>query len=82
MLNGLKHVRWEEFSQPSWNDAEAVPSALRALADTTEIDDFTSYNRLLYAMGNNHAGTYFPVALPTIPFLAQVLKRARLAALT
>ena len=66
MLSELKQVRWDEFPQPSWNGPEEVPCALRALADTTQNDDYTSYHRLLYAIGNNHAGTYFPVALAVI----------------
>ena len=79
MLSELKQVRWDSFAQPSENAPDAVPSALRALADTAEPNDFTSYNRLLFAMGNNHAGTYFPVVLPTIPFLVEILSQGRLA---
>ena len=80
VLNELEQVRWDEFAQPSWNAPDEVPSALRALADTTKSDSSTAYHRLLYAVGNNHSGTYFPVALPTIPFIGQILERAQLAA--
>ena len=80
VLNELEQVRWDEFAQPHWNARDEVPSALRALADTTKSDDSTAYHRLLYAVGNNHSGTYFPVVLPTIPFIGQILEQAQLAA--
>jgi hypothetical protein len=80
VLNELERVRWDEFVQPAWNTRDEVPSALRALADTTNSDGSTAYHRLLYAVGNNHSGTYFPVVIPTIPFIGQILERAQLAA--
>jgi hypothetical protein len=32
-----------------------------------------AYNKLLYAVGNNHAGTYYPVALVLVCDLARLL---------
>ncbi len=29
---------------------------------------------MLYAVGNNHAGTYFPVVLAVVPFLGEILR--------
>jgi hypothetical protein len=29
---------------------------------------------MLYALGNNHAGTYYPVALAAVPFLGAILR--------
>jgi hypothetical protein len=51
-----------------------VPQALRALAacDSEETAN-AAYQRVLYAFGNNHAGTYYPVVLPALPFLGQIL---------
>lgn len=79
MLSDLEQIRWDDFAQPSGNEADALPSALRALAATTERGDFSAYHRLLCAIGNNHAGTYFPVALPAIPVLIDILGCAPLA---
>jgi len=28
---------------------------------------------MLYALGNNHAGTYYPIVVPTLAFLAQIV---------
>ena len=33
-----------------------------------------AYHKVLYALGNNHAGTYYPVALAALPFLAEILQ--------
>src|SRR5262245_44878520 len=32
----------------------------------------TAYHQVLYAFGNNHAGTYYPVALVAVPFLLEI----------
>ena len=31
----------------------------------------SAYNALMYSVGNNHAGTYYPVLLAAMPFLEQ-----------
>ena len=32
-----------------------------------------AYDRMLYALGNNHAGTYYPIALAVLPQLESIL---------
>lgn len=80
MTNELERVPWDAFPQPSWNEPGAIPAALRALESCERYDDYTAYNRVLYALGNNHAGTYFPVVLPAISFIAQILMSRSVAA--
>lgn len=62
------------FSEPEWNRpdsiSEAFDSTLRA-SDATSSS--AAYNRLLYALGNNHAGTYYSVALGVLPVMQRVL---------
>lgn len=52
---------------------------------SSEEDARRAYNDFLYAVGNNHAGTYFPIILRALPFLEEILRhtgsRAREAAL-
>lgn len=79
-LRGLDQVKWEQYAQPTENAVDAVPSAIRALADGSDGDRQRAYNRMLYALGNNHAGTYFPVVLPAIPFLREILRGPALVA--
>lgn len=79
MLEGLDLVNWDSIPQPDGNRAAEVPSALRDLAfAANEVDSWAAYNRLLSATGNNHAGTYYPVALDVIPFLSEVLVHGQL----
>jgi len=74
MLDGLDTISWDDLPQPEWNDPGEVPNALLALAAiANQRDAHAAYNRFLYALGNNHAGTYYPVALWAIPFLGPLL---------
>jgi hypothetical protein len=77
MLAGLTSVHWPSIPQPPWNVNDTVPSALQYLSScVSELDCRQAYDRLLYAFGNNHAGTYYPVVLAALPFLAEVLDGA------
>ncbi len=80
MLHGLDQIHWSHYAQPTWNAVDEVPSAIRALADGADLDRQRAYNRMLYALGNNHAGTYFPVVLPAIPFFGEILRGPELVA--
>ena len=75
LLQGLEGISWTSYPQPQWNRQDQVPAELQALvACDSEQAAQRSYNALLYALGNNHAGTYFPVILPALPFLGRILE--------
>ncbi len=69
---------YHAYPQPEWNDPGSVSAAL---GDVTQAHDKKSsssaYNRLLYALGNNHAGTYFPVVLAVMPVLEEILRSGK-----
>jgi hypothetical protein len=74
MLEAVDEVAWDRLVQPSWNGPREIPHALRDLRDAaTEEAATAAYHRVLYAVGNNHAGTYYPIALSVIPFLGELL---------
>jgi Ni/Fe-hydrogenase subunit HybB-like protein len=76
MLESIDSIDWGAFSQPDWNGRDHVPLAIRALAGaTTEAAATEAYHRLLYALGNDHAGTYYPVVLPVVPFMQEIVER-------
>jgi len=78
MFESLNEVKWAEAPQPKWNSPTEVPEALRALSNIEdEMDAQRAYHRLLYALGNDHAGTYYPVALWVVPFLGETLHHER-----
>jgi hypothetical protein len=55
------------FAQPAWNAPDSVAKALATLSHLSDQREYwAAYNALLSAVGNNHAGTYFPVVLPVV----------------
>jgi hypothetical protein len=74
MLERLTEIDWSRLTQPEWNAADAVPASLRALAMcASEEEALAAYHAVLYALGNNHAGTYYPVTPTAVSFLGEVL---------
>jgi hypothetical protein len=71
MLEKLDLIDWAALPQPDWNTPNSVPDAIRELAKG--INGQSQYHRLLYAVGNNHAGSYYPVVLWVIPFLGELI---------
>ncbi|HEX7639340.1 MAG TPA: hypothetical protein VF457_13165 [Burkholderiaceae bacterium] len=62
------------FPQPDWNNAQSVADALRAIQDANSKEASSrACHKLLYSVGNNHAGTYYPVVLVAVPALAAIL---------
>jgi hypothetical protein len=80
MLNGVENVRWDLETQPSSNTKDDVADALRALSLASPETGQKAYSRMLYALGNNHAGTYYPVVLAAMPFLGAILRDGGLTA--
>jgi hypothetical protein len=63
------------YAQPEWNRPHSVLLALKAvLTAQDQLSGNAAYNQLLYAIGNNHRGTYWPVALAIMPTLRAVLQ--------
>ena len=63
-----------QFPQPESNESGSVEAALDALRDAK--DESTAneaYDAFLWAMGNNHAGTFYPVVLGVLPEIEQIL---------
>lgn len=62
------------FSEPEWNRPDSISEAfVSTLRASDAASSSAAYNRLLYALGNNHAGTYYSVALGVLPVMQQVL---------
>jgi hypothetical protein len=73
MLEGLDDIAGGNYAQPM--SPETVPTQPRRLASATTGEQIrVAYSCVLYAFGNNHAGTYYPVVLPAIPFLGELLR--------
>jgi hypothetical protein len=63
------------FPQPESNDPGSVDAALEALRTAhDESSAHEAYDAFLWAMGNNHAGTFYPIVLAVLPEIEQILK--------
>jgi len=69
MLDRIKSVEWWSHAQPEWNKPTSVADALAKVVRSEN----GAYDSLLYAVGNNHAGTYYPVLLVVMPFLEELI---------
>jgi hypothetical protein len=64
---------WARFPGPALYRPAEIPASLRALASATAQTSKAAYDRFLFAIGNNHAGTLYPVAPACVPFLLGIL---------
>ena len=63
-----------QFPQPESNESGSVEAALDALRNAKdETTANEAYDAFLWAMGNNHAGTFYPVVLGVLPEIEQIL---------
>jgi hypothetical protein len=73
----ISNVDWSGFNGPSMYDAKVVPSALYSLM---ELDDSSKAeeigNKLIYALGNNHAGVYYPAVLEALDYIIAIANSA------
>lgn len=71
LLDRINAFPWSKYAQPGWNKPSSIGDALAKLVRA----DSAAYDSVLYAVGNNHGGTYYPVLLPVMPFLEEVIER-------
>lgn len=63
------------FPHPEWDRPDELACALETLR--TALDESSAneaHDRFLWAIGNNHAGTFYPVVLAALPELERVLR--------
>jgi hypothetical protein len=74
LLRQIDSSAWGQYAQPEWNDPRSVAAALAHAATAVDAASCASaYDRVLYALGNNHAGTYYPVVLAALPVFESLL---------
>ncbi len=74
-MRSMTLADFANWPQPDGNAPDAVPAALRALGLAHDAaSSLEAYDRFLWAIGNNHAGTYHPVVLAALPALHEILR--------
>src|SRR6266540_785176 len=75
MLDRIDLPDLSAFSQPEWNDARSLSGAFQAVLNADDAESsLDAYHRLLFVIGNDHAGTYTSVALGILPAIEQILR--------
>ncbi len=66
-------IKWDSFGSPADYQPREVPRALRAVIAAKSQDSAqNAYHKVLFAIGNNHAGTLYPVAPYVVPILIRM----------
>lgn len=74
----MEPLDFSQFPQPESNDVGSVESALEALRhayDQPSAEE--ACDAFLWAMGNNHRGTFYPVVLAVLPQIKDILGNGR-----
>jgi len=70
----MRSLDFTNFPQPDSNEPGSVEAALDALRNArNESAANEACDAFLWAMGNNHAGTFYPVVLGVLPEIEQIL---------
>ena len=74
----IENIKWDDYPAPEWNEAGTVSSSLLALASLSDGNaENETYNRVLFALGNNHGGTYYPIVIPAVAFIIEIAEQGR-----
>ena len=71
-LHRLHAHDWAREPRSEWNSPEDLPPALVAAWR----GDPDAYDRLMPVLAHNHSGVWYPVLLPAMPFLHEILTHA------
>ncbi|MGR6872726.1 hypothetical protein ACU6U9_10550 [Pseudomonas sp. HK3] len=69
----INSVDWSSFDGPSSYDAKVMPYVLNALMELDSAERAEDVgHQLIYAIGNDHAGTYYPVVLKAFDYIIAI----------
>jgi hypothetical protein len=72
LLQAVDQVSWSSYVGPDYYDPSEPPRAFRHLVSAQNEDDGrAAYDEMLFAIGNNHAGSYYAAARPAVPLLVR-----------
>jgi hypothetical protein len=73
LVAAIEQAQWERFAGPEHYDPERARQSLRRLVLVEgKAAAEAAYNDVLFGIGNNHAGSYYPAALCAVPLLVQI----------
>ncbi len=73
LISEVNNIDWPSYAGPDYYDYKSVPVTLRRLILLNEENNFDSvYNSVLFAIGNNHCGSYYPAIIDALPIIFTV----------
>ena len=73
MLDGVDDIAWDQFPGPEQYEPDSVVPSLHRLAAAQTFDEAeAAYTNVLFAVGNNHAGTLYPASQAALPFVLAI----------
>lgn len=77
-IGKVSQINWGQFKGPEYYNPNDIIISLTNLVNLRNEDEKRSvYNDVLFAVGNNHAGTYYPVIVDVLPLIIMLLKSSR-----
>ena len=74
-LTVMESLNFNDYPIPEWSDAQSIEAALDDIRHAhDEVSTNDAYDKLLWAVGNNHSGSFYPVVLAVLAPLQQVLE--------
>ncbi|XVU28788.1 hypothetical protein ACQPZJ_17535 [Actinoplanes sp. CA-054009] len=71
-------VNWAAYAMPpseQWYRPEEIPAAFRSLLSvSSQAEASAACHRMLFAVGNNHAGLLYPAAVPATSLLTRIVQ--------
>lgn len=71
-------IAWERFDGPEEYRPSSVLPALEAMASArTGNEAQAAYHAVLFAVGNNHGGTFYPAVVAALPLVLEMTRSGR-----
>ncbi|MBW8182161.1 hypothetical protein [Shewanella nanhaiensis] len=78
IINKLESIDWSQYCGPEYYDPDTVTPALLSLLyleNPSEANDVG--DKLLFSIGNNHAGTYYPAILSALEIIIEIEQESK-----
>jgi hypothetical protein len=73
----IQEIDWSQYKGPKYYEPESVPPAILSLLNLKNSSDANLVgDRILFSIGNNHAGTYYPAVLSALDIIIDIEKKA------
>ena len=70
-------VNWDSYEGPEYYEPERAKNSLLSLVSLdNEIENTKTYNNVLFGIGNNHAGTYYPAAREAVKIICEIATKS------